>query len=105
LVERTDILLKEEEALIQELASILRKFRNPPRSSRYKTIMCRLQETGAPFNEKLKTLMEWDSNETKSGMIDLITYCGENTSSFLFYSLLDKSEGSLSKMENEISFS
>ncbi len=76
LVERADILLNEEEALIEELASILKQYRQPPRSARYKEIMFRLLETGVPFNERLKSLMEKERLAVKDKMVDLIEYCG-----------------------------
>jgi hypothetical protein len=62
-IERIDILLQEEEAMISELASIFRKYNNPFRSERYKLIMRTLVKEHIPFGKQLMKLREQPNNQ------------------------------------------
>jgi hypothetical protein len=54
MIERRDILLREEEEIIDELAHILNQSHNPARNERYSHIMHYLIRKGVPFTTRLQ---------------------------------------------------
>jgi hypothetical protein len=63
MIDRLDLLLPEEEAMIDELAYIFQKYNNPFRSDRYKDIMRTLVKEHVPFGKMLLKLREQPRNQ------------------------------------------
>lgn len=70
-IDRLDMLLPEEEAMIEELASIFRRYNNPFRSERYKDIMRTLVKEHIPFGSMLKTLRDQQQPRGQQIFIDI----------------------------------
>lgn len=72
-VNRSEIILDDEERLIVELSLILRVQRNPGKNARYPIIVKALLEQRAPFGKRLQQLLE-DRANTKQLQFDIPMY-------------------------------